>query len=583
MFRGDRSCRVAGPAGRLPGGGDRGGSVALWMTMAIPLVVGVVAMGVEASRWTVVRLDMQRIADAASVAGAANLTATGNATKATLAAGRFFELNLTAGGAGAVTGNLTTPAATTNATDTIGAANGLTYTVVANAVTQGAAASPNAIQVTASTSVPRILTSFVSSGGAIAISVASTAAAGTAGTSGGTTGGGGQPCVLLLGTAAATLSISTTNSGPGMGIAMPGCEFVSNGPGTLNTNSILTADAVYNFGTGGLVNKGDIAGNFVGALNNNNGARVTGTLKVSSATNASGATIVGNVSYSPPASNWTNAGVLNGTATMANAAYNMTGPGDPYASDSATTAAMAAVNAKTATGAVSCTLTALAGMNTAAGCPGGFTGTGPTNYSLKPGTTYKKIAVPSGYTATLPAGVYYIIGPITVTGTLTANNATLLVTNNTTLLSANNYVGLLLSVASGGSATLTGPTAAQVASGGATAGVAGMALGAQTVAKSTGFVTVAGNGTFRHTGLLYIPNARFSVSGASALMGLSNSGGCAQIIADNWTMTGSATASGYLGAGCASPVNYGLLSYKSWPGSVVTTPGGAGTPAKLAQ
>lgn len=114
---------------------DRRGAVTLLVALALPVMMGVLGLGIDISYWAMTRLDMQRIADVAAVAGVARYGATLQAADALNVAASVAELNGlpagTRGGDGATT--LTDRAGAYAATISFAAPGTLTVTIVKDA------------------------------------------------------------------------------------------------------------------------------------------------------------------------------------------------------------------------------------------------------------------------------------------------------------------------------------------------------------------------------------------------------------------------------------------------------------------
>lgn len=87
---------LRGAARRL--GQDRRGSIVIIMALVTPALVMSVGLAIEVSHWTVVKLELQRTADLAALAGATEYKLASNASNATNAAASFAELNGAVGG-----------------------------------------------------------------------------------------------------------------------------------------------------------------------------------------------------------------------------------------------------------------------------------------------------------------------------------------------------------------------------------------------------------------------------------------------------------------------------------------------------
>ena len=90
-----RSLRRAQPLPR-----DRRASVTLIAAIAMPVCVGVMALGIDVSYWEVKQIQLQRIADVAALAGSVRYSQTNNATSAVRSAASVAELNGVPAGTG---------------------------------------------------------------------------------------------------------------------------------------------------------------------------------------------------------------------------------------------------------------------------------------------------------------------------------------------------------------------------------------------------------------------------------------------------------------------------------------------------
>jgi hypothetical protein len=72
---------------------DRRATVAVLAALAIPVCLGVLGLGIDVSHWAAIRMELQRTADIAALAGAARYAVTADATKALATAATVAELN----------------------------------------------------------------------------------------------------------------------------------------------------------------------------------------------------------------------------------------------------------------------------------------------------------------------------------------------------------------------------------------------------------------------------------------------------------------------------------------------------------
>jgi Flp pilus assembly protein TadG len=76
---------------------DRSGSVALWMGLTTPALIMAMAAGIEVGDWAAVKVELQRTADAAALAGAAAYNQTATTHSAATAAAYVAQINGAAG------------------------------------------------------------------------------------------------------------------------------------------------------------------------------------------------------------------------------------------------------------------------------------------------------------------------------------------------------------------------------------------------------------------------------------------------------------------------------------------------------
>src|SRR4051812_23340897 len=81
-------------------GRDHRAGTALFIALSAPVLVGVLALGLEVGGWAATRLSIQRAANVSALAGAINYNLTTDQQKATLTAARMAQMN---GASGAVT------------------------------------------------------------------------------------------------------------------------------------------------------------------------------------------------------------------------------------------------------------------------------------------------------------------------------------------------------------------------------------------------------------------------------------------------------------------------------------------------
>jgi Flp pilus assembly protein TadG len=78
---------------------DRRAVTAIWLSVAAPALMAASSLGIEASRWSLARVELQRAADMAAIAGAMSYALTYNAQSSALRAASVAEINGASGGA----------------------------------------------------------------------------------------------------------------------------------------------------------------------------------------------------------------------------------------------------------------------------------------------------------------------------------------------------------------------------------------------------------------------------------------------------------------------------------------------------
>jgi hypothetical protein len=186
---------------------DRRASVALWIGLTFPTLMMALGLGIEVASWSVTRVELQRIADAAALAGAMNYTQTTNATSATTAAANVAGLN------GILGGNLS-----------------------ASVVSGVKSASDTAIKVTAQQNVPLVFANIFSSLGSV--TVTATAWSELVQSSPASP----QPCMAAL----------TTSGSGGTGIATSGATVITDTTCSLRSNNGVSVRGTGSLRTGGI-------------------------------------------------------------------------------------------------------------------------------------------------------------------------------------------------------------------------------------------------------------------------------------------------------------------------------------------
>jgi Flp pilus assembly protein TadG len=203
----------------------RRGSVALMAGLMAPVMVMAVAMGIEVTSWSVTNVDLQRIADVAAWAGAAQYLATKTPQTATSTAADLAEINGVAG-----TATRTWTSGTSTMSD-----NMITAQVV-NGVRNTA---DPAIKVTVTQNIPKVF-SLIFPVGSSSQPVSATAIAEIV-----TAGGGGAPaCLVALQANATGVTDDITLSGSAA-LNATNCSVRSNSGIALNGPTTINVDGTY--------------------------------------------------------------------------------------------------------------------------------------------------------------------------------------------------------------------------------------------------------------------------------------------------------------------------------------------------
>ncbi len=207
---------------------DRRGSVALMTAVMLPVMIMTLAMGIEITYWSVVKLELQRVADVAAWAGAAQYVGTASGSSATGAAADVAEIN----GIQSATAR-TWNAATKTTTD-----NMITAQMVSGPRNAADVAVKVTVQRNISKSFSRIFPSLEPSVTVSAFAVAEI------------TPVGAQPCILALAgyETGITTEIDITVGG-NASLTASGCSMRSNGGIRTNGGATITASGVYAGGT----------------------------------------------------------------------------------------------------------------------------------------------------------------------------------------------------------------------------------------------------------------------------------------------------------------------------------------------
>jgi Flp pilus assembly protein TadG len=195
---------------------DEQGGIGMLMGLTILPLVLVVGLGVEVTRWTVVKRELQRTADVSAVAGAAEYANSQNAQTATNAAANLAELD---GAAGAT-------ARTWNPSSKLLSDNQVSAQVVAGVQDT----SNMAVKVVVTRPVSLVFTRAMSSAATINVSATGLAEVRTT----------GQPCLLALNSAGNGISAQGTAQ-----ITLTGCTMRSNASISTGGSGRMSASAFY--------------------------------------------------------------------------------------------------------------------------------------------------------------------------------------------------------------------------------------------------------------------------------------------------------------------------------------------------
>ena len=210
----------------------RRASVAIFVAMLAPVLAGATALGIEVSNWAVTKLEMQRTADAAAVAGMLRYQQASNAQAAALAAIDLAEINGADGSNSPIWDN-------TSQTLT---ANNITAQFVSGVRNSSDAA----LKVTVKKSIPLMVSRIIShSQSSVTVAATSYAELVSSGAS-----SGGQPCMLALGGGVDGITNSTDLTFSGnVNIYASNCNIRSDDGMSFNGNISVTAAGIYTGGT----------------------------------------------------------------------------------------------------------------------------------------------------------------------------------------------------------------------------------------------------------------------------------------------------------------------------------------------
>jgi Flp pilus assembly protein TadG len=470
-------------------GRDRRGVVAVLFALAAPVLGLALGAGIEVSRWSVAQVELQRVADAAALAGVfdyehqpSSVAPAAAAEAAGKAAANLAQIN----------GVTATASPVWNATTQTFPDGLINVKVVSGVKNTG----DFALQVTVTRAVPLFLAGFFTK--APTKTVSATAIAELVTTSATT----GTACVLAL-------------EGDSTGITTDVDFNFSNGV-TVNTsgNCALRSDGDVIL-TGG-VDIGSVNANadFIaaGSVTVENGATVDGSVTAGSIAVTGGGNVTGSVAA--PASS--DISVNNG----GNAGSQTTAPNpgqvsDPFAQDTTLQNALQSASTQTGTPESNCN-----------------TGNGGASCTINPGN-FSTISNGNGDTLTLNPGLYTVNGPVNFGGgtvnfaaggvTIVSNGA--ITVNNGVTIQTVTTVGATTTTTPGVSAPT--PTSA---TGGAIPGV----LFATNASGNA--VTFGGGAAIPFAGLLYAPNGTVTISNGVS----TSAAGCSEIVASVVQLAGGA-------------------------------------------
>jgi Flp pilus assembly protein TadG len=469
---------------------SRRGTVAIYVALMAPLLAGVVALGAEVSGWSAAKLDLQRTADAAALAGAITYNFTnGNTTAAATAASNLAQMN------------------------------GLSVaqiTPAPSAVPPVKTGSRGSIQVNVQKVLPLSMARIISSQTSVTVKAVSTAELIANTTTTTTAGSGGQPCLLALQSAANGGTGITANGS--ITVNAPGCTLVSNATFNDAGGSSLTMSGIYAVSTVTIPCWATING-----TSSNNGCSpwpASGMLQANTAVH-SGATAVPD----PYGSNTAmQAAIANASAT--------TGPSIACSNQNCT-----ATQNGTQTALPSASGSAVYGSY----CTG--QGTSSVTCNMRPGN-YGSFNVSSGgpYYFNFAAGGYVFNGNVSLNNNTTTNGTGVTIFTTGTFSGANTF-----------NFSLTAPSTTVMPTP-STAGpwqIQGVALAGTSHGVSTPALKMSGNPQFYINGVVYFPNGLFDSEGSTGLG--NNSTVCMEIIAGSINLSGSSyMASGCSSVGATS-------------------------------
>jgi hypothetical protein len=209
---------------------NQAGSVSVWTAAATPLVVMALAMGTEVSTWSVVKVDLQRNADYAALAGAISFSTGQTDQAAATAAADVARMN-GASGTNTPTWEPTTKLLTSG-------------DITVKAVPGLAQSNNTAFEVNIKRDLQPGLTRIFAGGGTVTVAANGHAELVPMTVTKG--GGGGQPCIFGMdGIQDAVLTRDAVQFAGNSSAQLIGCTVRSNGDITAGNSVTITADAYY--------------------------------------------------------------------------------------------------------------------------------------------------------------------------------------------------------------------------------------------------------------------------------------------------------------------------------------------------
>lgn len=222
---------------------DRRGSIAVLTALALPVSLGVMALDIDISNWELTRVQLQRIADNAAMAGAARYAETWNGPAAATTAANVAELNGVPAGTRSGTG-------TDTVTDNYGEwSTGFSVNTSVNA----AANTAGTVTAQIETSAPVWFASISTSASQQMLSATAVAAVSLSST-------GGQACLLALkGNSTAITTYDDITLGGHTSVTSQTCGVRSDGSLTVSGDATVAVPSVVASGTIGVAGNADLS------------------------------------------------------------------------------------------------------------------------------------------------------------------------------------------------------------------------------------------------------------------------------------------------------------------------------------